>query len=340
MPCHLLAPLVATLALGAPAPPSGAEAPPLRIALVRVDDHAWWFGGFFNPYDEARLERIHPRSARRNRLVREVPLPIPGTRIVKVWDADAARAQEFAATFGDVAVCARLEECAAGIDGALLVDARGDGGDHLALARPFLERGIPTFIDKPFAGSARSAREIVELARRHAAPLYSASTLPHLLTRRFAARVAGAGRLTSALVFGPSTIGAGAVHQVITVLALLGSGPVSVQNLGDVARDILHVRYADGRLGVAHASDELRRGPEPQYQALLLGEGGVVGSGPIEPMDFQLGADVFLRAFVEMARSRQAPVEDEALVEPIRVLEAGRLSKERGGAVVPLAAVP
>ena len=340
MPCEALLPLIAAGALACGAPQAGGEAPPLRIALVRVDDHAWWFGGFFNAYDEARLERNHPRSARRNRLVRDVELPLPGARIVKVWDSDASRAREFAATFRDVEECASLEECAAGIDGALLVDARGDGSDHLALARPFLERGIPTFIDKPLAENARSGRQIVELARRHGALVYSASTLPHFLTRRHTARLREAGRLTSLIVSGPLTVGSGAIHQVITVLALLGSGPASVQNLGDGARDILHIRYADGRLGVAHASDELRRGPEPQYHVLLLGEGGIVNSGPIEPMDFQHGADVFLRTFVEMARTRKAPVPDEQLVEPIRVLEAGRLSKERGGAVVPLAELP
>jgi predicted dehydrogenase len=319
---------------------ASAESPPLRLAVVRVDDHAWWFSGFFNEYDEARLERNHARSARRNREVRDVALPLAGARIVKVWDADTARAREFAATFRGVEVAGSLDEAASGIDGVLIVDAAGDGSDHLALARPFLERGIPAFIDKPFAESARSAREIVALARRHGAPLYSDSTLPHVLAKRFGARLAEAGRLTSLIVSGPVTRGGGSIHQAITALALLGSGPASVQSVGDGARDILHIRYADGRLGIAHASDELRRAPEPQYHALLLGESGILPSGPIEPLDFQRGADAFLRAFALMVRTRKAPLSDEQLVEPIRVLEAGRLSQQRGGAVVTLAEVP
>jgi hypothetical protein len=315
-------------------------ATPLRLALVRADDHAWWFSGFFNAYDEARLERNHPRSARRNRLVREVTLPLGGASIVRVWDPDADRARELAATFQGVEVASSLDAATAGIDGLLLVDAAGDGSDHLALARPFLERGIPAFVDKPFAESVRSAREIVEIARRHGAPLYSDSTLPHVLARRFGPRLAAAGRLTSAIVSGPVTRNGGAIHQVITVLALLGHDPASVENTGDRGRDVLHIRYADGRLGVAHASDELRRAPEPQYHALLLGERDILSSGPIEPLDFQHGAAVFLRAFVDMVRSRRAPVPDTKLLEPIRVLEAGRLSRERGGAVVAIEEVP
>ena len=36
---------------------------------MNVDGHAWWFGGFFNLYDEARLEKNFPRAAERNRLI-------------------------------------------------------------------------------------------------------------------------------------------------------------------------------------------------------------------------------------------------------------------------------
>jgi len=45
------------------------------------------------------------------------------------------------------------------------------------LARPALELGKPTFINRPFAGTIADAEEIVRLARKHNAPLMCASTL-------------------------------------------------------------------------------------------------------------------------------------------------------------------
>ncbi len=47
----------------------------------------------------------------------------------------------------------------------------------LELARPGLEQGKPTFINRPFAGSIADAEEIIRLARKYDAPVMSASEL-------------------------------------------------------------------------------------------------------------------------------------------------------------------
>src|SRR5437762_900321 len=61
------------------------------------------------------------------------------------------------------------------VDGVLIESQQGDA--HLPRARPFLEAGLPLFIDKPFANSLHDAREIVRLAGRHGSPLFSSSSL-------------------------------------------------------------------------------------------------------------------------------------------------------------------
>ncbi len=127
------------------------ESAGIRIGLLNVDGHAWWFGGFFNPYDEARLEKNFPRAAERNRLIRGVALPFPNARIVKVWGGDRKAVQEFAATFDNPEVVEKPEDMLGTIDAVMLVNAGGDGNNHLDLIRPFLERGIPAYIDKPMA---------------------------------------------------------------------------------------------------------------------------------------------------------------------------------------------
>src|SRR5687767_1448341 len=51
------------------------------------------------------------------------------------------------------------------------------GSVHLERARPFLEAGIPTWIDKPFANSTRDAEAILNLAAKKNVPVFSASSL-------------------------------------------------------------------------------------------------------------------------------------------------------------------
>src|ERR1700730_8869832 len=61
------------------------------------------------------------------------------------------------------------------VDG-MLIESQ-EGGVHLQRARPFLEAGIPCYVDKPFACSAADARKLVELAERKKVGLFSSSSL-------------------------------------------------------------------------------------------------------------------------------------------------------------------
>ena len=53
-----------------------------------------------------------------------------------------------------------------------------DPEDSLRLARPFLERGMPVYVDRPVAWSAAEARALVEIARTNNAVLAAGASLP------------------------------------------------------------------------------------------------------------------------------------------------------------------
>ncbi len=61
------------------------------------------------------------------------------------------------------------------VDGVLLES--NDGSVHLQRARPFIEAGVPLFIDKPLAWSVADAEAIAELADKKNVPIFSTSSM-------------------------------------------------------------------------------------------------------------------------------------------------------------------
>lgn len=101
-------------------------------------------------------------------------------RIVALTGGDTARNQELAAAAG--AEAPRLVDDPAELTGAVdavLVTTR-DGRGHRAEAIPFIEAGLPVFVDKPLAGSADDAAAIVRAAQEHGVPLSSGSALRYV----------------------------------------------------------------------------------------------------------------------------------------------------------------
>jgi hypothetical protein len=89
--------------------------------------------------------------------------------ITHCWDRDPALAQAFAGKYKCEAV-KTYDGMVGKVDGMIF------GGFNeckwwVKLARPYLEAGIPCFLNRPFAYSMRDAREICDLSKKHNAPI-------------------------------------------------------------------------------------------------------------------------------------------------------------------------
>jgi len=158
----------------------------IRLGVVRCDTHAYYFGALMARCDPLLLEK-------HNKIVhyyatdwydpKHIILPTTyDFEIVRCADADAVRAEQFSKTFlGKPKVCKTVAEVAEGIDAGFVADCDGGGADHLELSSPFLKKGIPTFVDKPFASTLKDAQAIVSLAQRHKAPIYNSSILSEVV---------------------------------------------------------------------------------------------------------------------------------------------------------------
>jgi virulence factor len=256
-------------------------------------------------------------------------------RVTRFWtdgkhdwpNADDVESWRAAAVDLGAEQAASLDEMLDAVDGVMVLAVSGDR--HLELARPALERGLPTYVDKPLACTLDDAREIRRLAGEHNARCYSASSL------RFATELEsiprdGLGDLVAIDAFGPGELNDGApgllhygVHTIEMVDAIWGPGATRVSALELPDRHLLDVEYADGRF--ARMRMDRRAGYE--FGATVHGTKGVhqfkVDFGPVYGR--------LVRGMTTFFEGGPAPASLDAIVENVAVMVAGNRSAVEGG---------
>ncbi|MGN6361599.1 MAG: Gfo/Idh/MocA family protein [Thermomicrobiales bacterium] len=232
-----------------------------------------------------------------------------------------------------VAIVDRPDELLGQVD-AVLVESN-QGAVHRERATPFLEAGLPVFVDKPFAGSTADARAMVELAARHGAPLISASSL------RFVPAIAAArddpalSTLGGADVYSPGHLNDAnpgllhyGVHGVEMLYALLGPGCQEVSCTFHERGEVVTGRWGDGRIGVVRA---LRAGAQG-YGFTAYGEQGIRSETvPTSHIYRDL-----LAAVVPVLAGGPSPVSGAELIEVIAFLDAALASVHASGRPIAL----
>lgn len=189
-------------------------AKPLRIGVIsasikgqpqKTNGHTWHFAQGFHPtVDLQKVEKTLSKGPVelfkthfRNPNEDFARLPFENTCISCYYDADPASAQLFCDAFPGVEVARSLDELVANSDAVWLGDASGVGDDHYALCAPGLTKGLPTFCDKPIGGTVAETRKILDLAKKHGAPIMSSSLYRHQWGTEEALRIKASGE------FGP-----------------------------------------------------------------------------------------------------------------------------------------
>jgi len=243
-------------------------------------------------------------------------------RVVALVGEDSERNRSLAALGGIETVTPVATDLLGAVDGLVVMNR--DGALHRKLAEPFLDAGLPVWVDKPLACSTADARVLIDTAERTGAPLTSYSPLRWLPdTDQVEAAAAGIGTVQTVTVSGPADPGSEyggvffyGIHpaDVAQRLAPGEVGPVTAEKTGET----IVVRYPADEVAVTLQlvkADDAGRVP---FHATVTGRHGIVseplrvGEGYVAP-----GIDVFLR----MLSTRQPPIAYSDLLKPITVLE-------------------
>jgi len=218
------------------------------------------------------------------------------------------------------------------VDGVLIESV--DGSVHWERARPFLEAGVPLFVDKPFTCSLPEARAFAQLALQKNVPVFSSSSLRYALeVQQVQQEREQLGRVLGAEAFSPASLHPRnpglfhyGVHAVETLYALMGPGCEAVRCLSLPAVDVVMGRWRDGRIGTLRGT---RRGPH-LYGFTVFCEKAVRSS----LIDARFIYRELLKRIVEMFQTGRPPLALAEMVEIVGFIEACLRSAELGGAEV------
>jgi hypothetical protein len=122
------------------------------IGMSKDNGHPYSFSAIINGFNQTKFKSSgwdviydymsnEPSSA----------LGIPGAKVTHAWTQDINITGKLAAATEIDTVCSSLEQMINEVDAVII--ARDDWETHLELSKPFLEKGIPVFIDKPLTMS-------------------------------------------------------------------------------------------------------------------------------------------------------------------------------------------
>lgn len=334
----------------------------IRLAIVRCDTHAYWYGAFMDevdtrilatPSDEAPTRPgVHDYFKVTGDYTHLKIKRVPGFVISKIYDripecgvdengvpklqygTYPGRAIAFSETFlSHPMVCDTMEEMVKDIDAAYIADSSSpnDGADHLELARPFLERGIPTFVDKPFAATLADAQEMVRIAKKNKTVVMSASILAHtdegnLFCRRFD-EIGGCGYL---VVKGVGPANAAVIHGLAFAQGLVGYGVEWVECMGSHELECILLYYPNGLEAVVLNAPNRVFTRLCEFYASAYSNRGVVHSPPIGDHEFPSGTRNIVCLFKQMIETGKPPIPYEHMLEPIAIIEAARIAQREG----------
>ena len=262
------------------------------------------------------------------RVVGGCPLPSAITEQARV-DAAAKAFQEMG-----LPLVARPEELLGSIDGVLIEAV--DGSVHLERARPFIDAGLPVYVDKPFACSLRDAREMADLAAKKKIPLFSSSSL------RYAAEVVSirahpeqVGRVLGCDAYSPASLHPRnpglfhyGIHGVETLYALMGPGCETVRCAFEEGVEVVTGRWKGGRVGTVRG---IRAGSQG-FGFTAFCEKRVVPAA----MSTQYIYRDLLREIVGMFTTGKAPLDIAETIEIVAFIEAALRSSKESGAEIRL----
>ena len=302
------------------------------IGMVEGNGHPYSWGAIFNGYDPDEMKKC-PYPVIPEYLGREPKesLRIPGAMVTHIWTDNPDDAVSVAKASLIPTIAENPEDVIGEVDAVII--ATDKGHEHVRRCRPFIEAGLPVFVDKPLVDNNTDMKTFHTWVGE-GKPIMSSSCMRYckeFLPYRISTR--DLGEIRFATITTPKSWERYGIHALEGLYPILGPGFISARNTGSPGRDIVHYRHSSGADVIVVAVSDM-------YGAFgVLELCGTVGHVQAAMSDTFHAFKSQLQAFVDYLRMGIRPFPWSETEELMNMLIAGIISRNEGGREVQLAEI-
>lgn len=302
----------------------------IHIAMLGItpgNGHPYSWSAMFNGYDEDAMKKECPYTAIPDYLGKQPKdtLTIPGAKVTHICCTGEG---EFSAE--SVARCSLIPnvtreptEVIGEVDAVII--ATDIGSEHVERARPFVEAGLPVFVDKPMVDNPADLKTFNQWIHQ-GKPILSSSSMRY--TKEFMPyRIStyNLGELRYVTITTAKKWETYGIHALEAIFPIMGPGFISARNTGSYKRNVVHFKHQCGADAVVIASSDMFGG----FGLLTLC--GTKGSDQLSIKDSFYSFKTQLESFVSYLRTGKRPFPYSETEELMRMVIAGIQSREQNG---------
>ncbi len=302
------------------------------IGMTEGNGHPYSWSAIFNGYDREAMTRECPLAGIPAYLNKEAAdkLRITGANVTHIY-CDRHQDAEHVVKCSLIPHIVDKPESMIGKVDAVIV-ATDIGGEHVERARPFIEAGLPVFIDKPLCDNRQDLEQFRKWVNEKR-PVMSSSCMRY--TKEFMPyhrRTEELGELRFISMPMSKKWETYGIHALEAIYPIAGPGFETIQNTGTAERNIVHMTHRRGiDIVIACIKDIQYGGP--------LRLSGTAGNLTLTSSDTFYAFKAQLQAFVDFLRSGEYSFPFSETDELMRLVIGGIESRETDGKTIPIVSI-
>jgi predicted dehydrogenase len=294
------------------------------LGMVEGNGHPYSWSAIFNGYDpefmkECGYAAIPAYLAKQPKST----FGIPGAKVTHVHCDNHDEAEHVAKAALIPNVLKTPEDAIGEVDAVLV--ATDIGSEHVARCRPFVEAGIPVFVDKPMVDNAADLKIFCDWVDQGKAILSSSSMRYCKEFAPYRISTHNLGELRYVSITTPKTWERYGIHALEGVYPILGSGFISARHNGTDDHNIMHFSHESGAEIVVAAIYDMFG----SFGDLTLA--GTAGSVQINSSDSYYAFKTQLENFIQYLQTGERPFPWSETVELMKMVIAGLMSRAQNG---------
>jgi predicted dehydrogenase len=251
---------------------------------------------------------------------------ITGARVTHVWCQEKSIAKSIAKSSAIDNVVDKYQEMVGKVDAVII--GRDDPESHVDMARPFVEAGIPIFVDKPLASTMEDLQYFKNsvLAGKF---IMSCSSMRYARETNLAIeKIDALGQIHLVVAVGKKDWVKYGVHMLEAVFTVLNDPqPLAVEAAGENNRSIVIVEFANGAMATFHLFMDITS----TFQVSIFGENDFM-TYAIKDSYSMFRAN--LEAFIQSVKNGKPDLAFDKTYAIIKTLIAGVNSMETGKKII------